>query len=478
MLDEATVRAFETDTKPRKVFDAKGLYLLLTPSGGRLWRFKYRFPPRCPDSKEKAISLGAYPDVSLEQARERRDAARRDLANGINPSLRRTCEKVCLGNTFESVAREFIGVLRAASIATETPSRAAADLIQVALKSPHWRRPRTREPISVETVDTMERRLEMHVFPYIGQRDVQLLRAPELLEVLRRIEARGTYDLAHRVRAVCSRVLRYARATGRHCDDIAADLVGSLTPVESEHMAAIVEPQRIGTLLRAIEAYRGAPLTRLALKLVPYIFPRPIEFRSMEWAHVQLHGATPEWRVPWRRMKMREPHIVPLSRQATDILSEVRLLTGSGRWVFPQLRNPDRPMSENCITAALRAMGYAGTEMSWHGFRALASTQLHELGWNDRWIETQLSHADRNKIRASYNHAKYLPQRRTMMQAWADYLDSLRARDERAAPNQAGQQAASTVMDAFQYVEPERALSFQAEAMTALRAIIALCPRH
>jgi integrase len=478
MLNDDVIRALRAGPKPQKMSDGKGLYLAVMPSGGRLWRFRYRFPPRTPGNTEHVISLGPYPEVSLEQARERRDAARRDVFNGINPRLRRTCVKICIGNTFESVAREFIGVLRAANIPAETPSLAAADLIQRALKWPRYRRPRSREPISADTVDTMERRLEMHVFPYLGGRDVQLLRAPELLEVLRRIESRGTYDLAHRVRSICSRVFRYARATGRQCEDVAADLVGSLTPVESEHMAAIVEPAKIGALLRAIEAYRGEPLTRLALKLIPYLFVRPIEFRTMEWAHVQLHGTTPEWRIPWRRMKMREPHVVPLSRQASEILREVRLLTGDRRWVFPQLRNPERPMSESCILAALRAMGYAGTEMSWHGFRSLASTQLHELGWNDRWIETQLSHADRNKVRGAYNHARYLPQRRTMMQAWGDYLDALRARGELDGSHLAGQQAAATAMDAFQYVESERALSFQGQAMEALRAIIALCPRR
>ncbi len=195
MLNDATIRALGSSTKPRKVFDAKGLYLFVTPSGGRLWRLKYRFPPRSPGNKEKSISLGAYPEVSLEQARERRGAARRDIANGINPSLRRICEKIFLSNTFEAVAREFVGVLRAASISAETPSRAAADQIQVALKPPHHRRARSREPISASTVDTMERRLEMHVFPYIGDRDVQPLRAPELLEVLRRIESKGTLIL-------------------------------------------------------------------------------------------------------------------------------------------------------------------------------------------------------------------------------------------------------------------------------------------
>lgn len=475
MLTDDAIRTLRATDTSRKLFDEKGLYLLVTPAGARLWRFKFYFPPRTLDNKEKCISLGAWPEVSLEQARERRDAARRDVANGLDPALRRICEKICLGDTFEAVAREFLSVLRAANLPAETPSPAAAHLIRQALASPRYRRPRSREPISADTVDTMERRLELHVFPYLGGQAVQRLRASELLEVLRRIESRGTYDLAHRVRSICSRVFRYARATGRQCPDVAADLVGSLIPVESEHMAAIVEPARTGALLRAIEVYPGERLTRLALKLMPYIFPRPIEFRTMEWAHVQLHGAFPEWRVPWRRMKMRAPHIVPLARQAADILREVRLLTGTRRWVFPQLRHPERPMSGCCITAALRALGFAATEMSWHGFRSLASTQLHELGWNDCWIETQLSHADRNKVRGSYNHARYLPQRRTMMQAWADYVDSLRSRGELDISDEAGQQAAATAMDA---VESERALSFRAQAMEALRAIIALSPRQ
>jgi integrase len=459
MLNDNAIRALRPSTKPQKFSDEKGLQLLVTPSGGRLWRFRYRFPPRSPGNKENSISLGSYPEVSLEGSIRACGGPARRSASAIllRPSR---------ANFSASCARR-----------TSAP-RVAAELIERALKSPCYRRPRSREPISARTVDTMERRLEMHVFPYIGERDVQLLRAPELLEVLRRIESRGTYDLAHRVRSICSRVFRYARATGRQCEDVAADLIGSLTPVQSEPMAAIVEPAKIGALLRSIEAYRGEPLTCLALKLLPYVFTRPIEFRTMECAHVQLHGAAPEWRVPWRRMKMRKPHIVPLSRQAAEILREVQLLTGKGRWVFPQLRNPDRPMSGCCILAALRAMGYAGTEMSCHGFRSLASTQLHELGWHDRWIETQLSHADRNKVRASYNHAQYLPQRRTMMQAWADYLDSLRARVELDVSHQTGQQAALTAMDAFQSIESERALSFQAQAMEALRTIIALSPKR
>jgi integrase len=350
----------------------------------------------------------------------------------------------------------------------------ATDVIRQTLGSSRTKRVRSREPVSAETVDTVLRRLELHVFPYIGQKSLELLTPPDLLEVLRRIESRGTYDLAHRVRSICSRVFRFARATGRQCQDIAADLIGSLTPVEKEHMAAIVEPQRIGALLRSIEAYRGEPVTCFALRLIPYLFVRPIKFRTMEGEHIALYGPTPEWRIPWRRMKMRQPHIVPLSRQAAEILRELSRLTGQGRWVFRQSRHRDRPMSECCILAALRAMGYLGTEMSWHGFRSLASTQLHELGWNDRWIETQLSHADRNKVRASYNHAKYLPQRRTMMQAWADYLDALRSKGGINETHQLGQQAATTAMDAFQYVDSDRTLSIQAQAMEALRAIIAM----
>jgi Arm DNA-binding domain len=257
MLSDAVIHALRAGPKPRQVCDEKGLYLSVRPGGGRLWRYKYRFPPRSPGNKEKSLSLGSYPEISLHQARERRDEARRDLANGLNPSLRRTCQKICLGNTFESVVREFFKVLRAANIPVDTPSRAAGDLVQLALKSPHGcqSRVRRREPISSETVDTMERRLEMHVFPHIEARDIQLLRAPELLEVLRHIESRGTLDLAHRVRSIW----------------------------------------------------------------------RPVVFRTMEWGHLQVHGASPEWRVPWRRMKKRQPHIVPLSRQAAETLREVHL---------------------------------------------------------------------------------------------------------------------------------------------------------
>jgi integrase len=396
MLTDTVIRAAKPAEKPRKLFDEKGLYLVVMPSGGRLWRFKYRFPSGGPHRKERLLALGSYPEVSLKEARVNRDAARTDLVHGIDPAVRRKSEKASAADTFQAVALELFTILRKASLAGEDPPATAAEVVERTISPHRKRRARRREPISAETIDTMNRRLEIHVFPYIGACRVGAITAPGLLEILRRIESRGTFELAHRVRSICSRVLRYAKATGRDCEDVGADLIGLLTPVESENMAAIVDPIGIGGLLRAIEGYHGEPLTRLALRLVPYIFPRPIEFRTMEWAQINLNGQTPEWRVPWRRMKMRDPHIVPLSRQAVAILREIHLHTGRGQYVFPQLRKPNKPMSENCITAALRAMGYGGAEMTWHGFRALASTQLNELGWNDKWIETQLAHTDRN----------------------------------------------------------------------------------
>jgi integrase len=438
MLTDTMIRAAKPAPKPQKLFDEKGLYVVVMPTGGRLWRFKYRFPKRGPLRKERLLALGSYPEVSLRAARDRRDEARRDLANGIDPGLKRKCEQASPGDTFKAVALELVAVLRKASLAGEPPSPAAAEAIEPDVAPYHKRRARQREPISAKTIDTMLRRLDMHVFPYIGSYDVGVITGPQLLEVLRRIESRGTLELAHRLRSVCGRVFRYAKATGRQCENVAADLSDLLIPFESEHMAAIVDPVGIGGLLRAIENYHGEPITRLALRLIPYIFPRPIEFRTMEWSQINFNGPTPEWRVPWKRMKMREPHVVPLSRQAAEILDEIRLHTGHWHYVFPQLRKPHKPMSENWITAALRAMGYSGTQMSWHGFRALASTQLNELGWNDKWIEAQLSHSDRNRVRKAYNHAKYLPQRRVMMQAWADYIDVLRASTDASQVAQAG----------------------------------------
>jgi integrase len=422
MLTDTQIRAAKARTKPIKLFDEKGLYLLVKPTGARLWRFKYRYPPKATENKEKLLALGSYPEVSLKLARDSRDKARRELTDGIDPGIKRAAEKHSSPNTFKAVACELFGVLRkASSKSTET------DLEKIALQPAQGRKSRKRQPILESTIQTMERRLELHVFPDVGDQDISQVTGADLLAPLRRLEERGKFVLAHRVRSICGRVLRYGKATGRKCTDVAADLIGLLVPVEATHMATITDPIEVGGMLRAFDAYHGQPVTRLALQLLPYLFPRQIEFRTMEWAHLTLDGQTPEWRVPWPRMKMREPHIVPLSRQAVSLLRQIHPLTGYGRYVFPQLRKPHKPMSEMCITAALRAMGYGGEEMSAHGIRALASTLLNELGWNDKWIETQLAHGERNKVRAAYNHAKYLTQRRAMMQAWADYLDQLRA---------------------------------------------------
>jgi hypothetical protein len=241
MLDDVTIRRLLPSSKAQKFSDGKGLYLLMTTTGSRLWRFKYRFPPRTPGARENSLSFGSYPEVSLEQARKRRATARQDLSNGVDPKLRRKSERICVGTSFQAVAREFLSVLCAASIRAEGPSPIVAGLIEQSLQGRPRRLP-NRVPISPGTVDDMEGRLERHVFPYIGERDVQLLTAPELLEVLRRIESRGTYNLGHRVRSICSSALRYARATGRRCEGVAADLVGILTPVACQNRAAIVEP--------------------------------------------------------------------------------------------------------------------------------------------------------------------------------------------------------------------------------------------
>lgn len=459
MLTETAIRAIKPAEKPRKLSDGGGLHLLITSQGTRLWRIHYRY-----GGKQQTLSLGRYPDVPLKLARERRDEVRKLLANGIDPSAKRKSERATPADSFEAVARELLAILRKSSLSGELPPGAAGEVVERTIQPHRKRKARRREPISADTIDTMQRRLEAHVFPHIGTRDVKVLTSQELLTVLRRIEERGTFELAHRVRSICSRVLRYGKATGRRCEDVATDLIGLLVPYESEHMAAIIEPRKTGALLRAIDHYHGNDVTCLALKLAPLIFPRPINFRTMEWSQLQLEGPEPEWRVPWKRMKMRDPHIVPLSRQAVSIIRQLHALTGDGRYVFPNPRSAERPMSENCITVALRAMGFSGEEMSWHGFRAMASTLLNELGWNDKWIETQLAHSERNKSKKAYNHAKYLPQRRQMMQAWADYLDELRASEEQAALSQAGQRAGSAALTAARWPQPHEG-SIEAHAV-------------
>jgi integrase len=259
----------------------------------------------------------------------------------------------------------------------------------------------------------------------LGSRLIAAITAQELLAVLRRIEARGKHETAHRVRALAGRVLRYAVATGRAQHDVAADLKDALAPVKSKNFASVLDPVRVGELMRAIDGYTGHPVTALALKLAPLVFVRPGELRAAEWPEFDLPNA--EWRIPGARMKMGEPHVVPLARQALAILRELQPFARGGRYLFPSLRTRDRPMSNNTINAALRRLGYSSEEQTGHGFRSMASTLLNEQGFPPDVIELQLAHAERNKVRAAYNKAQRLPERRKMMQAWADYLDGLRA---------------------------------------------------
>jgi integrase len=390
MLSDTAIRQAKPALKPRKLFDASGLYLLIAPTGGKWWRLKYRFA-----GKERLLALGTYPDVGLQQARGKRDAARKLVADGIDPGAERKAAKAASmqreSGGFEAVAREWVDKFSA-----------------------RW------APTHATTVI---RRLERDVFPWLGASPASEIAAPELLAVLRRVEARGALETAHRIHQVCGQVFRYAVATGRAQRDPSADLRGALPPVREKHHAALTEPKQVGALLRAINGYQGSFVTRCALRLAPLVFVRPGELRKAEWSEFDLDGAT--WRIPAIRMKMRVEHIVPLSRQAVEVLRELHPLTGAGHYVFPGARTAGRPMSENAVTAALRRMGYGRDEMTGHGFRSTASTLLNELGWSADAIERQLAHAERDAVRSAYNRAEYLDERRRMMQAWADHLGKL-----------------------------------------------------
>ncbi len=387
-LTEFAVRAAKPATKDTKLFDERGLYLLVCANGSKLWRLKYRFSRR-----EKLLSLGAYPDIGLKGARNAREEARKLLATGVDPSSRRKVEKMAQTNTFETVAREWLS-LQGKTLSDSTLSRERS-------------------------------RLERFIFPHLGGRPIAQITPAELLGVLRRIDLRGTNDSAHRTRSICSRVFRYAVATGRAERDCTADLRGALPPVTGGHFAAITEPARIGELLRAIDGYVGQPSTAYALRLAPYVFVRPGELRQATWSEFDLNGA--EWRIPETRMKAGEPLLVPLSRQVLELLRRLQPITGHGRYLFPSLRSATRPISDNTVNAALRRLGYSSEEMTGHGFRSMASTALNEQGWHPDLIELQLAHAERNKVRGAYNRAQRLAERRQMMQAWADYLDRLQA---------------------------------------------------
>jgi len=389
-LTDTMIRNAKPSGKRQRMFDGGGLYLELAPAGGKWWRLKYRF-----GGKEKRLSLGVYPEVSLKEARQRREDARSLLARDIDPSAERQARKSAQASadtgTFEIVAREWY-----------------------AKQLPTW---------TAKHADTVIRRLELNIFPWLGNVPVGEISAPQLLEALRRVEERGALETAHRVLSICGQVFRYAIATGRAARNPAADLRGALPPVRPRHLAAVTEPKQVAAILRAIDGYEGTLPVRCALRLAPLVFVRPGELRTAEWAEIDLEAA--EWR--YTVTKTRTPHIVPLSRQAVAILRELEPLTGRGRYVFPSARSAARPMSDNTVLAALRRMGIAKDEMTGHGFRAMARTILDEvLGFRPDYIEHQLAHAVRDPNGRAYNRTAHLAERHRMMQEWADYLDQLK----------------------------------------------------
>jgi integrase len=392
-LTDTTVRSAKAGHKPRKISDGGGLFLLVQPGGGKLWRLAYRF-----GGKQQTQALGIYPEVSLAQARSGRNEAKKLLAQGIDPSAQRKRDKQVAAasavNTFKVVATE--------------------------LMAKHEREGRAKRTLE------KNRWLLEFAIAEIGDRPIAEITAPELLAVLRGIERRGRFETAKRLRSISGTVFRYAIATGRAERDPSADLRGALTVHQVNHRATIVEPKAIGALLRAIEEFEGQLTTRAALRLAPHVFVRPGELRHAEWSEFDLDGAV--WSIPATKMKMRRPHRVPLSRQSLAIIGEIKAITGNGRWLFPSVRTILRPISENTLNAALRRLGYGTEDMSSHGFRAMAATRLNETGrWNADAIERQMAHQEANAVRRAYTHsAEYWDERVAMMQAWSDYLESLR----------------------------------------------------
>ena len=395
MLTASEVANAKPKAKPYKMHDARGLFLLVTPAGGKLWRLKYRRPGT---RAENTLGLGIYPDVSLRQARERRDAARKLLADGIDPGVQRQADKAAqraaAADSFEVIAREFI----AQRLADKAESHRSK----------------------------VQRRLELYVFPYLGKRAVSAVTAPEIRTVLHRIESRGTHETAHRALQNIGQVIRYAIATGRTEFDPTPSLRGSLRPVNPRNMPAPTDPVAVGAILRALEAFQGGPVVQAAANLLPLIFCRPGELRTMKWADVDLDAA--QW--SYTVSKTKTAHVVPLSTQAVAILRDLQPLTGhlAGGYVFPGGRSSLRPLSNAAINAALRRLGIdTKNELTGHGWRAVARTLLHEhLGYDPHVIEHQLAHAVPDALGTSYNRTKFLKERKAMMQRWADYLDALR----------------------------------------------------
>lgn len=391
-LSVVAIKTAKNHQKPYKLSDTDGLYLLVTPSGGRYWRMNYRHL-----GKQKTLAFGVWPDTGLAEARAERDAARKVLARGGDPAERLKLDRIAVAvaasNSFKAVADEWL-------VKLEKQGRSA-----VTMKKLRW--------------------LLGFINAAIGKRPIASISAHELLVMLRKMESKGRYETAKRLRSTCSQIFRYAIATARAERDVAADLRGALIVPKPVHRAAITTPKEAGALLRALESFEGYPNTRAALRLLSHVFVRPGELRFAEWADFDLDKAI--WTIPPHKTKMRRPHAIPLTRQALDIIASIEHDADYSSFLFPSLRSIDRPMSENTINAALRRMGYAQHEMTGHGFRAMAATLLNEMGlWHPDAIERQLAHCDNNAVRRAYTRGEYWDERLRMMQHWSDNLDFLR----------------------------------------------------
>ncbi|WP_444919986.1 tyrosine-type recombinase/integrase [Microbulbifer sp. CnH-101-G] len=395
-LSDTKVRALKPREKKYIESDEKGLAIEVTPTGAKRWVFRFRLHGKRPE-----MAIGLYPDVSLKRARELRDEARQHVAEGIDP-------------------RDIKRVRKESALEANRNSFAAVSDEWFAAKMAH---------LSSSSKDRATLALERDLKPYLGKRPISEISPPEVLRCLRRIESRGTLETAHRVKRVASQVFRFAVATGRADRDPTTDLTGALTPTKKKHLAAITDPTEVGRLLTAIEEYQGTPVVRAALKLSPLLFCRPGELRKLEWAEINWEAKQIE--LPSEKMKMGQPHIIPLAEQSLAILRELEPLTGRCKYVFPSARGQSRPLSDNGVRTALRSLGYDNETMTAHGFRAMARTLLDEvLGFRVDYIEHQLAHEVKDTLGRAYNRTKHLEQRAAMMQKWADYLDSLKASEK------------------------------------------------
>jgi integrase len=389
ILTDVRIKSLKPKDKPYKALDGDGLYLEVMPNGGKKWRFRFLFR-----NKDQRITLGSFPTLSLKEARERADKQRKLLLDGKDPFQVKRHDLELKAKTFRDIAKD-------------------------------WEK---QFFINCKPATIKRKRilLEVHIYSIIGDLPIRDITSVLILEkVLRPIQFRGHLDTAHRVKMICSQIFRFAIGSQQADRDPTQDLRGAMPALKVRHRSSITDQTKIPKLLNDIYSYQGHVVVRHALRLLPMVFVRPVELRHAEWS--EINWPESQWRIPEEKMKMNSPHIVPLSRQAKEILESLYQYTGGHKFIFPGQRANDRPMSDAAINAALRYLGYSGKELTGHGFRSMASTLLNEKGYNRDWIERQLAHSERDGVRAAYNYADYLPERRKMMQDWADFLDSLRA---------------------------------------------------